>query len=551
MNIMLKLLKNCNSTKFVRLNQGISKIAIIAIVVAAAAVVAAATVIITQVGKPPAKPEIITLTIGTTDPVVHLDPRKAYEFMSCEVIYNIFDTLVRYDPKTGQYIPWLAENWDIEEDGKIWIFKLRKGVKFHNGKELTAEDVKYTFDSVLAMKTDPSWMVDYVFEKVEVVDKYTVKFYAKIPSLVLPVLGFTVLAPVPKDVAEALGDEFDLKPVGTGPFKVVEFVPDQRLILEKFEDYWNRDATPKVDRIIIRFFKDSTALRLALEKGEVDLVYRHLRIEDYVSLEENPNFIVVKGEPPFIRYLVIANEKLSDVNVRKAIAYLLHSIAVDEIVNRIFKGYAKPLYSMVTPSLTYYYKPVFLKYRLSPDEAVSKARELLAQANYSEDNKLKIILGYTVDHYGPLEAFVADTIKKALEESKVIEVEVRGEEWGTYLEHAQRARAFDIYLLGWYPDYLDPDNYLTYFIHSKHDTRTTRYNNSEVDELLEEAARETDPEVRKTLYTRVQEIMAEDVPIIPLWIPIYEYTAVAWKYVKGLELTPEGILWFYKLEKAS
>ena len=538
---------------------GISKAAIAGIVIVI--IIAIAVGIWLSIPKVPTPPANVTappsvkkekvLIIGTTDPVVHLDPRKAYEFMSCEVIYNVFDTLVRYDPKTGRYIPWLAEKWEVKDNGTIWIFYLRKDVKFHNGEELTAYDIVYSIKSAVETHTEPSWMLEYVFDinKTKVIDKYTVMFYAKIPSLVLPVLAFTVSAPVPKNVAEELGDQFDLKPVGTGPFKVVEFVPDQYVVLEKFEDYWNKDAAAKVDRIIIKFYKDVAALRMAFEKGEVDVVFRHLRIEDYLDLENKTGIYVIKGEPPFIRYLVIANEKITDKRIRQALAYLLHTIAVPEIVNKIFKGFAKPLYSMVTPSLSFYHKPVFEKYKLaSPEEAINKAIELLKEAGYNETHKLKLILGYTIDHYGPLESYVAHTIKEALERTGIIEVEVKGEEWGTYIEHFEKARAFDIFLLGWYPDYLDPDNYLTYFIHSKYDEWTTRYNNSVVDKLLEKAAKEVNPEDRRDLYYRVQDIMAEDVPIIPLWIPIYEYTVVAWDHVKGVELTPSGILWFYKID---
>ncbi|RLE57718.1 MAG: peptide ABC transporter substrate-binding protein [Thermoprotei archaeon] len=530
--------------------RGLSKLVIVSIVIVIA-VVAGIAIALMGVMAPK---RMTVVVIGTLDPVVHLDPRKAYEFMSCEVLYNVFDTLVRYDDVRKEYIPWLAERWDVSPDGKVWTFYLRKGVKFHDGTELTAEDVKYTFESALKMfkegVAEPAWMIESVFERVEVVDKYTVRFYVKVPSLVLPVLSFTVCAPVPKEAAERLGEKFDLKPVGTGPFKVVEFKPDEYLILEKFEDYWNKEAAAKVDRIIIKFFRDASALRMALEKREVDIAFRHLNIEDYADLEKKTNLVVIKGRPPFIRYLIINCKKLPDVRVRKALAYILHSIAVPEIVEKVFKGYAEPLYSLVTPCLEKYFKPVFKKYVLPPDEAKAKAIELLRAAGYSESKKLKLILGYSLLHYGPLEPYVAEVIKSALETTGLIEVETKGEEWGTFKKHF-REGVFDIHLLGWYPDYFDPDNYLYPFLHSSSSGPVFGcfYANPEVDKLLEEAQKVVDVEKRAELYHKVQVILAEDVPIIPLWIPTYEYAIVFWKDIKGIRLTLEGILWLYEISK--
>jgi len=497
------------------------------------------------VGLPGAKKEVV-IVIGTIDPVIHLDPAVAYEFMSCEVCYNIFDTLVKIDPKTGKIVPCLAEKWEISPDGKVWTFYLRKGVKFHDGRELTAEDVKYSiWNRAIVAKTEPSWMIADLVEKIEVADKYTVKFYLKAPyAMFLPVLAFTVCAPVSSEAAKSLGEKFDMQPVGTGPFKVVKFVPDQYLILEKFKDYWGEK--PKVDKIIIKFYKDAAALKIALEKREVDIAFRHIEIEDLIDLAKNPNYKIIKGDPPFIRYLVINTKHIPDKTIRQAIAY---AIDKDTIVNEIFKGYAKKLYSLITPSLAEYYKPVFKKYDLDRSEEIAKAKELMAKAGYSETKKFKVTLWYTPSHYGSREAYVADAIKKALEETGVFEVEVKYAEWGTYRKQTVEG-LYDMSLYGWYPDYMDPDDYIFPFLHS---TQTKWlgcfYSNSKMDKLIEKAKTLLDPAERKKVYDEIQDILAEDCPIIPLWVPVYEYVVVYWKDVEGVNLTPEGIMWFNQLYK--
>ncbi|NPA23317.1 MAG: hypothetical protein GXO23_03370 [Crenarchaeota archaeon] len=495
-------------------------------------------------------PKQVVIVIGTTDTVTHLDPRLAYDFMSCEVVYNVFDTLVRYNSTTGKFEPWLAYKWVVKDNGTVWIFYLRKGVKFQNGEELTAEDVVYAIKSAIKEGTEPSWMLQMVFKDVKAIGKYEVEFIVKAPALVLPVLSFTVAAPIPKDVAEKMGSQFDLHPVGTGPFEVVKFVPGQYIILKRFDDYWNKKFLPKADEIIIRFFKDPNSMVMALEKGSIDIAYRHIPIQDLVSLEKNPNLVVYKGFPPFIRYLVIATEKVRDVRVRRALAYLIYNLALPKIINDIFHGYAKPLYSMVTPVLKLFYVPVFKIYVLNnTKKAIEIADKLLTEAGYSRTHKLTLVLGYTTDHYGPLEAYVAQAIKSALEASGMINVKVIGEEWGTFIQDSAKARKFDIFLLGWYPDYLGPSDYLMFFLHSGYDKTTTDYNNTLVDKLLDEAIRTPDLKKRIELYREVQEIMAKDVPVIPLWIPIYEYVLVARKDVKGVYLDPSGVLWFYSLYK--
>jgi len=495
------------------------------------------------------KPKEAEIVIGTTDVVKHLDPAMAYDFMSCNVIYNVFDTLVRIKRGTTEIEPGLAESWEISEDGKVITFHLRRGVKFHDGTELDAEVVKFSIERVIRLGGDPSWIVSEFVEKVEVVDKYTVRFYLKQAfAPFLSVVAFTAYAPVSPKAVEELGDEgFDKSPVGTGPFKVVEWREGEYVILERFDDYWDKSRLPKVKRVIIRFFKDATSLRMAIEGGEIDIAFRHLNVEDIEELKKKAGIVVLEGPSLMIRYLVfnVGNfTEMKDARVRKAIAY---AIDRDRIVNEVFKGAAVKIYSLVNPGL-WAYKPVFKKYDLPREEALAKARELLRAAGYSEDNKLKLTLWYTTDHYGPKEADVAQVIKEALEETGLIEVELRGLPWSDFLDRLDQ-NVMMCFLLGWYPDYIDPDNYLYPFLHSSSSgpVFSCWYSSPEVDELLVRARKTPDIAERSSIYAKIQEVLGEDVPFVPLWSE--KQYIIFRDYVKGVTLEPTMILWFDTLEK--
>ena len=491
------------------------------------------------------------IVIGTTDPPVHLDPAKAYEFMSCEVIYNVFDTLVRLKPGTLQIEPGLAEKWEFKDNGAAIVFYLRKGVKFHDGTELTAHVVKYSIERALQLKGDPSWLISEFIEDVKVVDKYTVEFKLKEPfAPILSVFTFTVFAPVSPEAVKKLGnDTFDVKPVGTGPFKVVDFKKDQYVILERFEDYWDKSRLPKLKKIIIKIFKDSTTLRLALEKGEVDIAFRHLSVEDLQALKGKSSIIVEEKPSLQIRYLVfnIGNFTMfKDVKVRQAIAY---AIDRDAIVKKVFKEAASKIYSLVNPNFDWCYKPVFEKYDLERSEALAEAVKLLREAGYSENKPLKFTLWYTTDHYGPKEADVAQCIKEALEETGLIKVDLRGLTWSEFINKLE-SYEMECFLLGWYPDYVDPDNYLYPFLYSSTSgpVFSCWYSNPEVDQTLVKARQTADLEERAYYYSIVQEYLAKDVPYIPLWS---QNQNIAYRNnIKGVSLEPSMILWFWPLDKS-
>jgi len=496
-------------------------------------------------GVPPPWSYII---IGTTDEPTTLDPALAYDFPSCNLIQNLFDGLMGYEPGTGKLVPRLAERYEVSSDGKVYTFYLRKGVKFHDGTELTAEVVKYSIERAIALKGDPSFLLTEVagIESVEVVDKYTVRFHLKAPNVVfLSVMAFTVAYPVsPKAYPK---DKFSDAGVGTGPYKLVRWTRGVEMVLEKNENYWDSKNVAKTNTVILRFYKKAETLRLAIEKKEVDIAFRELRPTDYIDLEKKEAELGLKvywGPGAFIRYIVF-NVKVPPFDnklVRQAIA-----CAVDRkaIADTVFLGLLEPLYSMVPKGMWSHIDAFKEKWG---ERNLDKARELLRKAGYSEEKPLEIELwAETGLHYGMTEPDFAKMLKDQLEETGMIKVTLKMVEWATYVDNIRKG-VMGMFLLGWYPDYLDPDDYLSPFVESKCSPYLSCfYSSPEMDEYLHEALKTIDVEARTELYIKAQKLLAEDVPILPLLQG--RQVCVALNNVKGIVLDMTQIFRFYLLYK--
>ena len=449
------------------------------------------------------------VVIGTTDKITELDPATSYDFFTWEVLSNVMAGLVKYDPETGEIVGDIAETWTVEEGGKKWIFKLRTDAAFPDGTPCTAKDFVRSIKRVMSIKGDPSWLVTEFVENVEAPDDYTVVITLKKPvSFFLSVLAtppyFIVHPDYPENEAAP-----DATYGGCGPYKIVDFKRDEYIILEPNPNY--HGEKPKNDRVIIRFYKNSEALRIALENGEIDVAWRTLNPDDIEALK-GKGFNVIEVPGNFIRYIVVKVDQppLDSKKIRQALAA---AIDREEIAEKVFRGTVEPLYSMV-PSTLWSHVPVFKeKYG---DGNLELAIKLLREAGITEDNKLKVVLWYTPTHYGDTEAALAALIKEQWERTGLIEVELKSAEWGTYVDLLSQGKMM-LNLLGWYPDYLDPDNFLTPFLLSTANTWTgTGYANPRVDQLLNEAQIELDKATRERYYRMVQEILADEVPYIPL-----------------------------------
>ena len=522
---------------------GIARTTLIAIIVAVVIIAVAAGYFLMQkpseVTPPPEEKVII---IGTTDKVTDLDPAMAYDFFTWEVLSNVGEGFFKYEPETLELVPGLAESYEVQEGGKVWILKLRKGLKFRDGTELTAEAAKWSIERVARIEGDPAWFVTDFVDKVEVVDKYTLKI-----TLFQPVAFFKAVLAVPTyfpiSPNSYPADEIspDNTAGGIGPYYIEKFVRDQELVLKANPNYYEK---PKTDKIIIKFYKDATALRLAIESGEIDIAWRTLNPSDIVDLKKKEDLQVIEGKGAFIRYIVFNSRipPLDNKLVRQALAAALDRKA---IVDKVFLGTVTPLYSLVPAGMWGHIDAFKDKYGEGPNYDLAK--QLLQQAGYSETNKLKIELWYTPSHYGSTEADVAAVIKESWEKTGMVEVEIKSAEWSTYIE-LTRGQGLPVTLYGWYPDYLDPDNFLFPFLHTDSNRWLGKpYSNPDLDVILEEAQVETDKSKRADLYAEAQRILADDAPIVPIFQG--KLFIVAKKNVKGIVLDPYMLLRYWLIYK--
>ncbi len=478
-----------------------------------------------------------TLVYGTTEKVIDMDPANAYDFHTWEIFYNIYQGLLRYPPGKTNLVPGLAKSYDISADGKEYTFKLRKGLKFSDGTPFDAHAVKWSIDRVIALKGDPSWLVTDFVDHVDVVDKYAVKFVLKnpvsyFPSLVASVPYYPVNPNIyPRD--KIIRDPSELKGgklVGLGPYTAVSFKRDQEIVLEANPNFYG--GKPKNDRVVIRYFADATTMRLALEKGEVDFAFKTLNPSDINDLQKSPKIQTIKAQGPYIRYLCFLCEPppFKDKVLRQAVAAAINRPLV---IEKVFLGQNAPLYSMVPMGMWSHidaFKDAF------GDGNIDKSRKLLASKGYSESKPFTFDLWYTPSHYGDTEVDVAAVLKDQLEATKMMKVNVKSAEWATYRDQWKN-KQMPTYLLGWYPDYIDPDNYTAAFAGTAGSRGLGIYFSDPLwDQKFIEGQKETDSEKRTALYGEIQRMWTDEVPTAPIFQGILYLFAQ--KNIRGIMLSP-------------
>jgi peptide/nickel transport system substrate-binding protein len=458
-----------------------------------------------------------TIVHGTTDQPVSYDPAGSYDLPSWNVIYNVIPGLLALPPGGNQPEPELAESCKFDNPS-TYTCTLRDGLKFSDGTDLTAEDVKASFDRVNRINdtNGPSSLFGSLYkeagkvtgQEVEVVDDKTVTFHLNRPDATWPFImttggGGIVPSEYPPNKLQA-----DSKAVGAGPYKLAEYKPGEQTVLEKNDDFYG-DA-PKNDRVIIQYFDKSSALKLAVENGEVDIAYRNLTPTEIEDLRSADGLSVVEGNGTEIRYMVF-NLKLApgkDLAVRKAMAYVVDRQA---IADNVYNGTVQPLYSMVPQGIAGHIESFKTLYGATPNKA--RAQQVLQQAGVKTPVQAEI--WWTPSHYGDSSADEYAEIKRALDGSGLFKVQLKSTEWDQYSE-AYAEDQYPIFQLGWFPDFPDPDNYLSPF-YSTDNFLKNHYSNKRVDALLAQQKASTDQAKREDAFHQIQTIAARDVPIIPLW----------------------------------
>lgn len=480
------------------------------------------------------------LIVGTTDEVVSLDPAKIYDYYSSNILFNAGERLVGFEAGEVEVTPQLAEDVEISEDGLTYTFTLREGVTFHNGKEMDSEDVVFSLERALNMDhpQGAAFLIGGI-EEIEAPDDTTVEITLSEPNVTfLSRLAYTVATIVPadgtypapdgplEDDAEGEAEDFVQEDfVGTGPYEVTDFREGESLTLEAHDDYWGEE--PRNERVLVQFYDTSSQLKLALESGEVDVAFRDVSPDERADLAETDGIQTVVGEGATIRYLVLNTtiEPLDDPDVRRAIAA---AVDRERIVEDVFNGNGEPLYSMIASGFDEY-RPFFQEYEdQEPSDFIDEPVDLE-------------LWHETGDHYGPTEPSFAQVLQRSLEETDMFNVELNSSEWAQFTEQAWPGEdgQYPAFLLGWYPDYFDADDYIEPFYHSE--GFLGMYQDEEMDQLIAEEQQVDDPAAseREDIFEEIQRKAADDAPLIPL----YEQDSVvfAQEGVTGLEETMDPV----------
>ncbi|MCJ7423698.1 ABC transporter substrate-binding protein [Candidatus Bathyarchaeota archaeon] len=475
-----------------------------------------------------------TLVMGTTDSVEScLDPARAYDYFGWEIVQSLGSGLVEYKAgATGSIddiVPSLATSWTVSSDGLVWTFNLTQGVHYDDGTEFNATHVKYTFDRGIGIADEDGAFVgigyDGIINNVTVTEKYVVKFYLKIPfaaflSLLACQASYIVdpaNAPMTSVVVYTEGNARGSHPMGLGPYLLRNWTrtagKDYEMKLEANPNYWNASGGyPKTKNMIIKFYADSTGLALAIQAQEIDIAFRQLAATDINNMKTNTNLKVWEGTGAFIQYLVL-QEKYAPFNNTKIRQAVGAAINRTTIVQTVFLGQAQNLYSMI-PIGMFGHTDAFLTLG---DPNYTKTQELLADLGYNETNKLSFKLWYETSGHYPSSPQQAQVLKSSLEASGVIAVTLDSADWPSYRTHRQNDE-MEAYILGWYPDYIDPDDYIQPFVDSSGGSWIHHhYNNSQMDKLIAWARGNTTAATRSSLYNQIQNLMVEDCPIIPTY----------------------------------
>jgi peptide/nickel transport system substrate-binding protein len=494
-------------------------------------------------------------TLGTTETVTAMDPAGSYDFGSWNLQYNIFQQLMVVPAGESDPKPDAAESCTYDNPQQLTC-KLREGLKFSNGHALTSSDVKFSFERNIAI-ADPngsSVLLGSITDSsnadkpkladgaIETPDDTTVVFHLNKPDTTfMKVLTSATSSIVDEDVFPAdklLGDS-DV--VGSGPYKLSQYKAGEQAVLEA-NDKYDGDRKAKTDRIFIQYFSDPAPLKQAIDSGQIDIAWRTLSPTDLNDLEGNDKVKVLKGKGSEFRYWVwqLGTPVGKQKAVRQAAAYLIDREA---IAKNAYDGTVQPAYSIVPPGFSGQKDSFKEKYGDTPN--VDKAKQVLQQAGIQTPVKIK--LGYTPSHYGPNAVDEATELQSQLNNSGLFKATKDDAEWERY-QTLYKQNAYDLFILGWYPDFLDADNYLSPFLRDG-GFYGNNYSNPEVNKLLDQELGETDEAKREQIIGQLQDITAEDVPLIPSWNG--QNVAVATKNMEGVEetLDPTYIFRFWMISK--
>ncbi|KUO76051.1 MAG: hypothetical protein APF77_09575 [Clostridia bacterium BRH_c25] len=462
------------------------------------------------------------LIIGRANDSVTLDPACTTEMGSFKVTVNILETLVKCEKEGDEIIPCLAESWKSSEDGLTWVFKLRQGIRFHDGTVFNADAVVFNFHRwMYENNSHHKGSFNYwnsVFggfpgfvRSVTALSNYSVEIKLNKPyapflnALAMPVFGIAS----PEAIVKYKGDLYK-HPVGTGPFMLKEWERNNSIVLIRNEKYWK--AVAKVNEVEFRVIPSSQVRLEELRQGSIHIA-DHLSPEDIADIKYDPN-LYLHLRPSFnVGYMAMNNDK-PPFNIREVRVAINHAIDKEKLINDVFDNMAKPANTLIPPYLWGYNE------NLEPYQYdIEKSKQLLAEAGFPNGFKTTLWVMDAARDYFPKPMEVAQFLKENLQLVN-IDAEIKVFNWDKYLTKIHNGE-HEIALIGWTGDYADPDNFLYTMLASENAKpgladNYSFYKNKETDQLLAQARQTTNMVFRRSLYRSLQEIVNYNAPSVPL-----------------------------------
>jgi len=472
-----------------------------------------------------------------------LNPALSIDIHAVTVIQQIFDGLVQFD-KDLNVIPAIAKSWKISPDGLTYTFYLREGVRFHNGREVTANDFIYSFTRIIDPKTKSPGanFLERIFGFKEFQDgslnyvrglKSTGKYIFEIKltepySPFLSILGINKFKVLPKEEVEKPGIDFGKSPVGTGPFKFVSMKEGEEIVLEANQGYF--DGRPYLDKVIFKIFHGSPREEIFRRFREGELEDSFIPFKDVEEMMKSKQYIFIQKPILSLRFYGLNTQigPLKKEKLRKAINF---AVPKEKIAKDVLREMAH-LTDRIIPLGMPGYTPGKVSFGYQPQ----KARELLREAGYPEGKGLP-----------PLEFWSAAKSELAVKELDILKTHLSQigitlniqyeTHWPKFQELLSSKKA-PMFMYAWYADFPDPDNFLGTLFHSKSKYNYIAYHNPEVDRLLDKAKTERDYLKRMEMYRKIEETVLEDAPIVPMVNHLFQM--VYQPYVRGVEVNALG-----------
>ena len=447
--------------------------------------------------------QIITYAQGA-DPR-GLDPALIDDGESSKPICQMYEGLLKYGDNNTEVEPCLAESWEVSEDGLTYTFKLRQGVKFHDGTDFNAEAVKYNVDRQTVNKTEDMLYADFVFGDVaacNVIDDYTVEIVLnKVSTPFLNNLAMSLGAPMVSPTAcEANNNNLNEAPCGTGPYKFVRWDKNEAVVMERNEDYWGEKGVAK--QIVFKTITDNSARVVALTNGEVDIIDGiDANVVDQVT---SAGALLNMAEGMNINYLAYNTQRITDPEVRKALS---QAVNVPELVASLYRGYASEATSIL---------PTFMPGYSADVKQVSYDPEAAAQTLADKGVTELHMLAYTNPR--PYNTATGQTLAEALQgyyEKVGVTCSIDSYDWTTYKEKVGTGD-YDVCLYGWIGDNGDPDNFMNLLASEDIEMNVAQYHDEEFNTMLAEAASTPNGDERNAIYAQMEQKLADEC----VWLPI-------------------------------